>query len=315
MCAEQINSFVGKFVSLWSLGSEVSLKFNAVAFELDLGQFQSLKSSNVHADSKHFPSSRQRRRDRKFHESFDLSSVKEADKPLYDNNATERNDIVHDEVQDTNLGDSKEVVSKSCSDQISADVQIAVMETCNYDENDKQNAATMDSPKTESDVFTANAIMAPGDEVRETESFIESVVNSDNETTESTPEPRDQKDVVNVNVSKESVKDANDKKTYEVTVHVKVNFENCQSQKLYQEHLQTIQEIVHRNDHLRKNVQNIEIRESEHCYDHDIWIKLKVDSSHLWESARTYIWKHLGQQEWKLGDGTTVTANRIHVKY
>ena len=78
---------------------------------------------------------------------------------------------------------------------------------------------------------------------------------------------------------------------------------------------------MHRNDHLRKNVKNIEIGEcrtfkgsSGNSFDHDIWIKLKVDSSQLWESARSYIWKHLGQ-EWKLGDGTSVTANRIHVKY
>ena len=80
--------------------------------------------------------------------------------------------------------------------------------------------------------------------------------------------------------------------------------------------------IVHRNDHMKKNVKSIKFAEyrtfrsrQENLFDHSLWIRLLVDTSQLWENGRSYIWKHLGQQEWKLGDGTVVTANRIHVKY
>ena len=71
--------------------------------------------------------------------------------------------------------------------------------------------------------------------------------------------------------------------------------------------------IVHRNDHMKKNVKSIEFGEyktfrsrQENLFDHSLWIRLLVDTSRLWEN---------GQQEWKLGDGTIMTANRIHVKY
>ena len=60
-----------------------------------------MKYTNGHTDSKHFPSSRQRRRERKFHENFDLSSVKEENQPLSENDATERDSTIDDdEVQD-----------------------------------------------------------------------------------------------------------------------------------------------------------------------------------------------------------------------
>ena len=175
-----MNSFVGKFVSLWSLGIDVSLKLNAVngkakiAFELDLGQFQSLKSSNDHTDFKHFPPSRQRRRERKFHENLDLSPVKEENKPLHDNDAKERNsDIIEDEVQDDFLVDSKEEVNKLCvNHHVSADVQVEVTETCNNVESDKVlDVATMNDPKLETEDLTANDDKAPENSVVETQSL------------------------------------------------------------------------------------------------------------------------------------------------
>ena len=298
MSADQINSFVGKFVSLWSLGNDVSLKLNAVngkakiAFELDLGKFQSLKSSNDHTESKHFPPSRQgqRRRERKFHENFDLSPVKEANNPFYDNDDKERNsDIIEDEVHDRFLVDSKEEVNKLCvNHHDNADVQAEVSETCNNVESDTVlDVATMNDPKSETEDLTANDDIAPESDAVETQT-LKSHIDNGIEITEPNSKSdlgMEQHDVISA--SQGSDKD-DVQKTEDTTVHVKINFENCQSQKLHQEHLLTIQGIVHRNDHLKKNVKNIEIGEyrtfrgsSEYYYDHNNWMKLKVDSFQL----------------------------------
>ena len=63
--------------------------------------------------------------------------------------------------------------------------------------------------------------------------------------------------------------------------------------------LKTIEGIVNQHEHLRRNIRKLE---------------LYVDTSSMWNSPRTYIWKFLGQDEWKLGNGTMVTICRIHVK-
>ena len=71
MSTEHINSFVGKFLTLWSIGTDVSLKLNAVngkakvVLELDLGECQSRTTKSYeNYDSKNVPPSRQRRREK-----------------------------------------------------------------------------------------------------------------------------------------------------------------------------------------------------------------------------------------------------------
>ena len=47
---------------------------------------------------------------------------------------------------------------------------------------------------------------------------------------------------------------------------------------------------------------------------HTIEIKLYVNTKKLWENARSYIWRHFGQDEWENRDGTKLTLNKIHMK-
>ena len=77
--------------------------------------------------------------------------------------------------------------------------------------------------------------------------------------------------------------------------------------------------IFNRLDHLRKNIVKLEFgtystRSGNNVFCHDLHVKVSVDTSSLWDSARKYVWKFLGQDEWTLGDGTIVSVNRIHVK-
>ena len=87
------------------------------------------------------------------------------------------------------------------------------------------------------------------------------------------------------------------------------------------EDLRGIQGIVHRFEHLKQNVARIDFGDNHtykstksHKFDHSIWITLTLKTTYLWENARSYVWKHLGQNEWKTSDGTRVTMNRIHMK-
>ena len=106
-----------------------------------------------------------------------------------------------------------------------------------------------------------------------------------------------------------------------VTVYAKANFSQCTREALSSNDLKALEGIYYRSDHLRRNFRSVECgsyrshrSESEGLLDHVLDIKFTVDTSRLWENARSYTWKHLGQYEWKLNDGTIVTFNRIHVK-
>ena len=44
-------------------------------------------------------------------------------------------------------------------------------------------------------------------------------------------------------------------------------------------------------------------------------VSVEVDTSPLWDNARAYVWKFIGQDEWTFKDGMNVSVSRIHVKY
>ena len=119
----------------------------------------------------------------------------------------------------------------------------------------------------------------------------------------------------NVQVSVETAKSS------ETIVHATVNFDSCLSRSLQVKDYQFVESIVSRYDHLKQNIQKIEfgacrtyVDKEKNAFNHSLAIKLFVDSSQLWQGARSYVWKFLGQDEWKKNDGTVLTVNRIHVK-
>ena len=63
-----------------------------------------------------------------------------------------------------------------------------------------------------------------------------------------------------------------------------------------------------------KSANTVNTRSGNNVFCHDLSVQVLVDSSGLWEGARKYIWKFMGQDEWTLADGTIVNVNRIHVK-
>ena len=78
--------------------------------------------------------------------------------------------------------------------------------------------------------------------------------------------------------------------------------------------------IIDSKEHILKNVGKIRVVNVKSCavqnssYRHELQITFTVNSSRLWDSPRGYLWKHLGNSEWKLPDGSRVTFVRIHQK-
>ena len=56
---------------------------------------------------------------------------------------------------------------------------------------------------------------------------------------------------------------------------------------------------------MRRNILKIEFgeystRRDDNGFCHFLDVKLLIDTSRLWENARPYVWKFIGQDEWKL---------------
>ena len=82
----------------------------------------------------------------------------------------------------------------------------------------------------------------------------------------------------------------------EVKVYAQVNLANCPRQLLNKADLRSVEGIIFRYDHLRKNVKHVDFGEyrtyrsnlAEH-YDHSIWVNLMVSTAFLWKNARSCI--------------------------
>ena len=109
----------------------------------------------------------------------------------------------------------------------------------------------------------------------------------------------------------------------EILVYAQIEFDCSPTSKLTGDDLKNFEGIMFRHDHLRRNVKKIDYGQyttrdgndgRSRSYTHILNLKLVVDSASLWETPRSYIWRHIGRDEWKLVNGTVVTVNRIHTK-
>ena len=88
--------------------------------------------------------------------------------------------------------------------------------------------------------------------------------------------------------------------------------------KVFKDHLDSISQIIDSKEHLQRNIENFNFGNIstwelvDYKFKHQIQILLKVKTGTLSESARSYLWRHLGTSTWTLQDGTEVTLVRIH---
>ena len=84
--------------------------------------------------------------------------------------------------------------------------------------------------------------------------------------------------------------------------------------------INSLSKLVKHKEHLENNIQNIEWKHLStrefraNRFKHTAEVILHVKTASLWEGARAYINKHLGDETWTRSNGTVISLARIHQK-
>ena len=87
-----------------------------------------------------------------------------------------------------------------------------------------------------------------------------------------------------------------------------------------QEELNSMMRFILSKEHMKINILHIELsnvstRESNgERFKHTIGLKFFVKTSNLWETPRSYVHRHIGQDIWDIGNGSSISICRIHQK-
>ena len=325
MATEDVQSFVRKFLLLWSSGRNASLTLNSmdgkacINMQLELGAYQPCENgAYVQSNTKNFSPSRLRRRDRR----------------LQDRNAAEKVVITDNVINSPELQLKNEVGETIASNvDISEDndqVMVDLGSNCTMSCVEKE--FSFNETKSE-DNIEVNDLLNVGDDENQTESetgpFEVTKKNTEAITTEEVGVNDvestflDIEDAADTNKSNEKIA-ADDPKhsvSSEYLVYAKVNFHDSPEEGLTKTDLKHLDGILYRKDHLKTNLIKIEYgkystRNSDdgRRFDHTLDLKITVEASRLWENPRSYVWRHFGQYEWKQHNGSLITMNRIHMK-
>ena len=105
-----------------------------------------------------------------------------------------------------------------------------------------------------------------------------------------------------------------------VTIHATAVFDDSPNHNLTNDEVDSLVRFLTNKDHLNRNILHIEYshlssRESTtDKYKHTVGLKVQVKTENLWEGPRSYLWKHIGQETWSRGNGTSINVIRIHQK-
>ena len=105
-----------------------------------------------------------------------------------------------------------------------------------------------------------------------------------------------------------------------VTIYGTAVIEDSLQNRIDNEEINSVIEVIDSKDHLRRNIDKISLGrlrnfyEGDSKYRHEIEFVFAVRTSTLWESPRAYLWKHLGTSEWTLRDGRRLSFVKIHRK-
>ena len=95
-------------------------------------------------------------------------------------------------------------------------------------------------------------------------------------------------------------------KSENVFVNAIAVLDNCPNNLVTRNNLDSLSQIIDNKDHLQRNneifkfgnISNWEFGNGR--YKHKIQVIIQVKTAQLWESARSYLWKHLGTSTWIL---------------
>ena len=105
-----------------------------------------------------------------------------------------------------------------------------------------------------------------------------------------------------------------------VIVHATAVIEDSPHRAFMQEELDSTVRFITNKEHLQRNIERIEYGEissretSGGKNKHVVDLRIMVKTANLWESARSYLWKHIGQDAWYRGNGSVINLIKIHQK-
>ena len=121
----------------------------------------------------------------------------------------------------------------------------------------------------------------------------------------------EKKDTINANQDQTKPKEA--------IIYATVVLDSCQQNQVTWKNFDSVSQIIDSKEHLRQNIEHFEFGNMSSSdidnrqFKHQIQAVLKVKTYQLWESPRSYLWRHLGKNStWTLEDGTEVSIIRIH---
>ena len=163
-----------------------------------------------------------------------------------------------------------------------------------------EEATVNDENKQVSDVDDFDETAVNGENI--TETFGETEKQDENEGTV------DASNIVDEICPDEVYNNAEAKSANIVVVHAIATFENSPNDTLGQDDIISLQKYIHSEEHLQRNISKVELQQISRW---EVSTKLFVLTNNL----RSYVWKHLGGQNfWDRSNGTKIKLVKIHVK-
>ena len=106
-----------------------------------------------------------------------------------------------------------------------------------------------------------------------------------------------------------------------VVIHGTAMIEDSPYETFSIDELDSMVRFITSKEHLRSNIQNIEYtnissREfRNNRFKHIVGLKILVKTAALWETPRSYIWRHVGNDTWTRGNGSSINIVKIHQKF
>ena len=107
----------------------------------------------------------------------------------------------------------------------------------------------------------------------------------------------------------------------DVIIHATAIFKNCPHARLTQDDVESLGRLITCTYHLKRNIVRVyhdlvtyDGFNIDGTFNHQVQVRIEVRRVNLWEGARSYLWKHLGNDIWERSNGTVISLTRIHQK-
>ena len=310
----EINSFVSKFCQLWCNGDQADLHIRCINGQSFLNLNVGLGYAHQEGTTRSFDShttARSRRRARRARmKRNDCSNTEEETQKYKSENTC---------IKESAPCLEEEFISENMEEEIIAE-NINIIEKRNCDTFIQEELAP--STKFEEPVQQDADIEDSVDDSKLNGALVQNI-EVDNETVEVKSYDHDiGETITHIEDKVEACIEESVVRTLPelIEVHATAIFDQSPTQYLAQEEFESLGRFITNLEHLQRNIKNVVVDSyststlGDGKFKHTACIRIYVKSERLWESGRSYVWKHLGQDIWERGNGTCISLRKIHQK-